>query len=226
LRDSPDEYVRLVCEEMVPPVAAEGLARFCDVFCERGVFSVEQARRVLEAGRAHGLLPKLHAEQKSLFGGTRLGAELQAASVDHLEHADEESLRALAEAEETVAVLLPGAAFVLGETAHAPARRLIDLGVPVALATDFNPGTCPILSMPLIVGLACLLRLLTPAEAIVAATLNAAHSLRLASEVGSLEVGKRADVVILDAPSHVHLAYWFGRGSLVQTVLKDGQVVV
>ena len=223
-RDRPDNYVDLVVEEMVPRIAAEGLARFCDVFCERGVFSVEQSRRVLEAGRAHGLAPKVHADQKTPLGGARLAATLGAVSADHLEHAAEEDIRALAQAG-TVAVLLPGAAFMLMETVQAPARRMIELGVPVALATDFNPGTCPILSVPLIVGLACLRRLLSPAEAIVAATVNAAYAIGLGDEVGCLEPGKRADLVILDAPSHVHLAYWFGR-NLVHTVVKDAQVVV
>src|SRR5919201_2693481 len=145
---------------MVPRIASEGLARFCDVFCERGVFSVEQSRRVLEAGRAHGLAPKVHADQKTFLGGARLAATLGAVSADHLEHAAEEDIRALAQAG-TVAVLLPGAAFMLMETVQAPARRMIELGVPVALATDFNPGTSPLLSLPLVIGLACLRRLLT-----------------------------------------------------------------
>ncbi len=222
-RDHPDAYVDLVVEAMIPAVAAEGLARFCDVFCERGAFSVEQSRRVLEAGLEHGLAPKIHAEQKSSLGGARLAAALGAVSADHLEHATEEDVAALAEAG-TVAVLLPGAALMLMETTWAPARRLIEAGVPVALATDFNPGSCPILSMPLILGLACLRRLLTPAEAVVAATLNAAYAVGLGQEVGSLEAGKRADLAILDAPSHQHLAYWFGR-NLVRTVVKDGRVV-
>ena len=223
-RDRPDAYVDLVTEEMVPRVAEEGLARFCDVFCERDVFSVEQSRRILAAGRAHGLAPKVHADQKTPLGGARLAATLGAVSADHLEHAAEEDLHALARAG-TVAVLLSGAALMLMETVQAPARRMIELGVPVALATDFNPGTCPILSVPLIVGLACLRRLLTPAEVIVAATLNAAYAVGLGEQVGSLEPGKRADVVILDAPSHLHLAYWFG-SNLVHTVVKDGRVVV
>ena len=222
-RERPDDYVDLVVDEMIPRVAAEGLARFCDVFCERGAFSPEQSRRVLEAGAAHGLVPKIHAEQKSHQGGAVLAAELGAASADHLEHVDEDDMAALARAG-TVAVLLPGAAFVLMEERWAPARRLIDAGVPVALATDFNPGTCPIMSMPMILGLACLRRMMTPAEAVVAGTLNAAHAIGLGEEVGSLEKGKRADLVILDAPSHQHMFYWFGR-SLVRTVVKDGRVV-
>ncbi|MHB1158970.1 MAG: imidazolonepropionase [Chloroflexota bacterium] len=221
-RDRPEAYVDLVVEEMIPAVAGQHLARFCDVFCERGAFSVEQSRRVLETGLAHGLAPKIHAEQKSSSGGARLAADLRAVSADHLEHATEEDIAALAEAG-TVAVLLPGAALMLMDSRWAPARQLVEAGVPVALATDFNPGSCPILSMPLILGLACLRRMLTPAEAVVAATLNAAHAVGLGSEVGSLEPGKRADLAILDAPSHLHLAYWFGR-NLVRTVVKDGRV--
>jgi imidazolonepropionase len=222
-RGRPDAYVDEVVGEMIPRVAAEGLACFCDVFCERGAFTVGQSRRVLEAGLAHGLVPKIHAEQKSNSGGAHLAAQLRAASADHLEHVTEDDIAALAGAG-TIGVLLPGAAFVLMEPVQAPARRLVQAGVPVALATDFNPGTCPILSMPLILGLACLHRLLTPAEALVAATLNAAHAVGLGHEVGSLEVGKRADLVIIDAPSHLHLVYWFGR-NLVVKVIKDGRLV-
>ncbi len=220
----PDAYLDLVIREMIPRAASEELARFCDAFCERGVFTVEQSRRVLEAGRTHGLAPKLHAEQKSSFGGARLAAELRAVSADHLEHATDEDVAALAAAG-TIAVLLPGAALMLMEAVQAPARRLIEAGVPVALATDFNPGTCPVLSMPLVIGLACLRRLLTPAEAVVAATINAAHAVGLGGEVGSLEPGKRADLVVLDAPSHRHIPYWFGR-NLVRAVVKGGRMVV
>ena len=223
-RDAPDKYVTLVCDERIPAVAAEGLATYCDVFCETGVFTVEQSRRVLQAGRGHGLLPKIHAEQKSRLGGTQLGAELCATSVDHLEYADDDDLRALAETG-TVTVFLPGAALMLRETRIAPARRAVDLGVPVALASDFNQGTCPILSLPVIIGLACLRFGLTPAESLVAATINAAHAVGLGDEVGSLEPGKRADLLILDAPSHRYLPYFFAR-NLVQAVVKDGSVVV
>jgi len=223
-RENPDGYVELVCREMVPAVAAENLARYCDVFCETGVFTVEQGRRVLEAGLAHGLTPKLHAEQKSHLGGAALAAELHAASADHLEHSSDGDLQALAAAG-AVAVFLPGAAFMLRESRVVPARRAIELGAPVALATDFNPGTSPILSMPLIIGLACLRLGMTPAEALTAATLNAAHAIGLGDETGSLEPGKRADLLILDAPSHRHLPYYFGR-NLVRTVVKDGRLVV
>lgn len=220
----PDSYLDVVVNEMIPRIAEEGLARFCDVYCEKGVFTVQQSRRVLESGLEQGLAPKIHAEQKSHLGGTQLAAELHAVSADHLEHATDRDIMALAEGG-TCAVLLPGAALMLGEEVQAPARRLIYAGVPVALATDFNPGTCPILSMPAIIALACVRRLLSPAEAIVASTINAAYSIGLGEEVGSLEVGKKADILILDAPSHQYIPYWFGR-NLVRTVIKDGRVVV
>jgi imidazolonepropionase len=219
-----ERYTRHVCEDIIPLVAEEGLARYCDVFCERGVFSVEHARQVLQTGLVHGLLPKLHAEQKSAFGGTLLGVEVRAASVDHLEYATDADLEALANSP-SVAVLVPGAAFMLRETRRAPARRLIALGVPVALATDFNPGTCPILSMPVIIGLACAQLGLSPAEALVAATINAAHAIGLGSELGSLEPGKRGDVLILSRSSHRYLSYLFA-SDLVATVIKSGQGVV
>ena len=221
-RDRPEAYVELVVEEMIPRVAGERLARFCDVFCELGAFSVEQGRRVLQAGLARGLGAKVHADQKSPLGGAMLAAEVGAVSADHLEYATDEAVGALARSG-TAAVLLPGASLMLMEEARPHARRLIDAGVPVALATDFNPGTCPILSMPIIVGLACLRRLLTPAEAVVAATINAAHAVGLGDRLGSLETGKQADLVILDAPSFHHIPYWFGR-NLVNTVVKRGRI--
>jgi imidazolonepropionase len=219
-----ERYTRHVCEHIIPLTAEGSLARYCDVFCERGVFSVEQARRVLQAGLAHGLLPKLHAEQKSAFGGTLLGVELEAASVDHLEYATDADLEALAHSP-TVAVLVPGAAFMLREARRAPARRLVELAVPVALATDFNPGTCPILSIPVVIGLACVQLGLSAAEALVAATINAAYAIGLGAQVGSLEPGKRGDVLILSASSHRYLSYYFA-SDLVATVIKNGRVVV
>lgn len=222
--DDPDGYVRLVCTETIPAVAGAGLARFCDVFCEHGVFSVAQSRRVLEAGLAHGLPPKLHAEQQSHTGGAALAAALRAVSADHLDHATEEDLAQLAAAG-TVAVFLPGAALMLREAHPAPARQAVAAGVPVALATDFNPGTSPILSMPLIIGLACLRLGLSPAEALVAATINAAYAVGEGERAGSLEPGKRADLVLLDAPSYRYLPYCFGL-NLVDTVVQQGRVVV
>jgi imidazolonepropionase len=202
----------------------KGLAQYCDVFCEQGAFTVEQSRRILETGRAFGLEPKLHAEQKSHFGGAALAAELRAVSADHLEHATDDDLRLLAGAG-TVAVMLPGAAFMLREERMAPAQRAIELGVPVALATDFNPGTCPIYSMPVIVGLACLRLGLSPAEALVAVTINAAHAIGRGGDEGSVETGKLGNVVILDTPSYRYLPYYFG-ANLVSMVITLGEPVV
>lgn len=223
-RGDADGYVTSICEEIIPAVAAEHLAEFCDVFCERGVFTVEQSREILRTAQRYGLAPKLHAEQKSAFGGTALGCELGAASVDHLEYATEEDIQRLARSG-VVGVLLPGAAFTLRETHRAPARALIEAGVPVALSTDFNPGTCYILSPSVVVGIACLQIGLSPAEAIVAATINAAHAIGKGAEVGSLEPGKRGDLIVLDAPSYRHIPYRFG-ANLVRTVVKDGRMVV
>ncbi len=219
-----ERYVDLVCEEMVPAAAAAGLAAFCDVFCEEGAFTVAESRRILEAGRHHGLRPKLHADQLSASGGALLAAELAAVSADHLDFVDEEGMRALAGAG-VVAVLLPGASLILRHRRHAPARQLVEAGVPIAIATDSNPGSCPIESMPIIMGLACALLGLTPAEALVAATRNAAYAVGCGDRVGSLEVGKRADLVVVDAPAPHYLPYRFGQ-DLVQTVVIGGKVVV
>lgn len=217
-----DGYLRQVIEEMLPAVAEEELAEFCDVFCERGAFTVEQSRAVLEAGAEYGLLPKIHADEFSDSGGARLAAEVGAVSADHLEHAAEEGLRAMA-ASGVIAVLLPGTAFFLGLPAP-PVRRMIDLGVAVALGTDFNPGTSPTYSMQMAIALGVLRLGLRPAEAVAAATINAAHAIGVAEEVGSLEPGKVADVVILDASDYRALAMQFGV-NLVDEVYKRGRLV-
>jgi len=221
-RDDPERFVERVAESMVPAVADAGLAEFCDVFCEQGVFTPEQARRVLEAGRAAGLRPKLHADELASSGGAELAAELGAVSADHLVYASDEGLRAMAAAG-VVAVLLPGTTFSLMGGRYADARRMVDAGVPVALATDANPGSSPTESMQMIVNLACLQLRMTPEEAIVAATLNAAHALALGTEVGSLEPGKRADLVVYAMPSYTYLPYHFGT-NLAQTVVAGGRV--
>ena len=217
-------YVREVAEVMVPEVARRRLARYCDVFVEQGAFTVEEAETILAAARACGLGLRVHADQRSAFGGARLAARLQAASADHLDHVDAAGIAALRESG-TTAVLLPGASFFLRQAHDAPARRLIEAGVPVALATDYNPGTCPTEAMSAILPLACLRMGLLPAEAIAAATLNAAHCLGLAARIGSLEVGKAADLQVVGVPSHVHLAYHFGINHCL-TVVKKGRVVV
>jgi imidazolonepropionase len=218
----PDAYVALITDDLLPLVADEDLAEFCDVFCDVGAFTVEQSRTVLEAADDLGLRPKLHADEFAETGGARLAAELEAISADHLLCASDEGLRAMAAAG-VVGVLLPGTAFFLG-LPYADARRMIELGVPVALATDFNPGTSPTWSMPAVIALAAAGMKMTPAEAIVAATINAAWAIGLAEEVGSLEPGKAADLVILDVPDHRALAMHFG-APVVQTVVKRGRVV-
>jgi imidazolonepropionase len=217
-------YVKLVAEEMIPEASKGGLARHCDVFCERGAFSVEEARTILLAGKAHGLAPRVHADQLSDSGGAALAAELEALSADHLDFVGDDGIRALASAGVS-AGLLPGASFCLRSARHAPARKLIDGGVPVFLATDMNPGTSYTESMPAILTLGCLLLGMSVEEAVVACTLNAAHSLRLDSEIGSLQPGRKADFIVLNAPHYAHLAYHFGVNH-VTTVVKDGLAVV
>jgi len=222
-RDRPDDYVKLVVEKMIPQVARSGLAEFCDVFCEEGVFSVEQSRLILSAGKERGLQPKIHADEMTSLGGAELAAELGAISADHLLKVSDRGIRALAEAG-VVAVLLPATPFVLMEREYAPARRLIEAGVPVALATDFNPN-CMTESMQLVLTLACLQMRMTPAEAIAAATINAAHAINRSHLVGSLEPNKQADILIMDAPNHKHIPYHFGV-NLVDKVFKAGRLVV
>ncbi|GFN31415.1 imidazolonepropionase [Paenibacillus xylaniclasticus] len=222
-KGDPDAYVRLITEEMIPTVVREGLAEFCDVFCEEGVFTPEQSRVILEAGMQWGLLPKIHADEIVPYGGAELAAEIGAVSAEHLLRASDEGIRAMAK-KGVIAVLLPGTAFFL-MTKPAEARQMIDAGVPVALSTDRNPGSCPTESLPLIMNLACLTMHMTPEEALTAVTINAAHAIRRADRIGSLEVGKQADVVLFDAPNYLYLQYHYGV-NLVETVIKNGRVVI
>ncbi|MBI1750902.1 MAG: imidazolonepropionase [Acidobacteria bacterium] len=205
----PDAYVDLLVHRLIPQVAREGLAEFCDVFCDRGAFTVEQARRILTAGRACGLAPRIHAEQLARTGAARLAVELHAASADHLEKVNAADIRALA-ASDVTCTLLPGCCFHLGLAHYAPARKLIDAGAIVALATDFNPGTSPTLNMQMVLSLACTQMRMTPAESITAATINAAYSLRRADRIGSLEVGKFADLAVFDVSDYREIPYYFG----------------
>jgi imidazolonepropionase len=223
-----EEYVRLVVEEMLPLVQSEAyLARegpfFCDVFCEEGAFSLEQSRRILERAKELGMGLKIHADEFTSLGGAALAAELGATSADHLACTPEAEINLLADSG-TVAVLLPGTPFGLGEAHYASARKMIDSDVPVALATDLNPGTCYCEAMPFVMALACRQMGMTSAETIVAATINAAHAIGLGHEVGSLEVGKKADLLVLDVPDYRHLTYRFGT-NLVNTIVKAGRVI-
>ena len=223
-RDRREEYIRLVIDEMLPKVAAEGLALYCDVFCESHVFTPDESRRVLLRAKDLGLGIRFHAEQLTLCGGANLAAELEAESADHLEWIDDEGIARL-QAAAVVAVLLPGAVFNLGLTRYAPARRMIEAGLAVALATDFNPGSSPTPSMQMILSIACTQMRMTPAEALTAATINPAYSLDLGERVGSLELGKQADVVVFDCSDYRQIPYIFGvNHSMV--VIKRGRVVI
>jgi imidazolonepropionase len=221
-RGRPDAYVDLVVDGMLPEVARRRLAHYVDVFCEQGVFSVEQARRILRAGQALGLGAKLHADEFVATGGAALAAEIRALSADHLLAAPIEGIRAMAAAGVT-ATLLPGTAFFLG-LPYAPARRFLEAGVRVALATDFNPGSSYTPNMQLIVTLACTQMRMTVEEALRAATLGGAHALGLADRVGSLRPGKACDLVVLDIPNHRHLPYLYGVNH-VAAVVRDGRQV-
>jgi imidazolonepropionase len=222
-RKRPNSFVDLLTRSWIPAVAMAGLAEFCDVYCDRGAFSLAQSRRILAAGRACGLVPRIHAEQLSHTGAGRLAIEMQAASADHLEKIDREDIRALA-ASNVVCTLLPGCSFHLGASHYAPARPLIDAGAIVALATDFNPGTSPTVSMPMILSLACTQMRMTPAEAIAAATINPAYSLRQHGRVGSLEVGKYADLAAFDVADYREIPYYFGV-NLCSWTMKRGAVI-
>jgi len=222
-RGRADAYVGLLARQLIPDVALAGLAEFCDVFCDRGAFSVPQARRILTAGRACGLVPRLHAEQLTRTGAARLAVELNAASADHLEKINRSDIRALA-ASSVVATLLPGCSFHLGLGRYAPARELIAAGAVVALATDFNPGTSPTLNMQMVLSLACTQMRMTPAEALAAATINPAYSLRRHDRVGSIEVGKYADLAVFDLADYREIPYYFGVNHCWLT-LKRGEII-
>jgi imidazolonepropionase len=221
--DGAERYVRLLIDKILPEVAAGRLAEFCDVFCERGAFSRAQSREILEAGVKAGLAPRIHAEQLSRTGATQLAVQLGAASCDHLEQVSFADIRALGKSE-TVATLLPGCDFHLGLKKYPPARALIDAGAIVALATDYNPGTSPTLSMPMILSLACTQLRMTPAEAISAATINAAYALRRPATIGSLEVGKQADMAVFDVADYREIPYYFGVNNCAMT-FKRGRVI-
>jgi imidazolonepropionase len=221
-RRSDPSYVDEIIERILP--AAAKLAVFCDAFVERGVFTREQGERVLRAGAALGLIPRLHADELSDTDGAALAASLGAASADHLMHVSDRGIAALA-ASDTVANLLPATSFFLMSDRYAPARRLIDAGAIVSLSTDCNPGSSMTESMPMVIQLATLQMKMTVEESLTAATLNGAYSLRLAHETGSIEPGKRADLVLLDAPNYLHLVYHFGV-NLVTAVFRSGRFIL
>ncbi|HEY1469771.1 MAG TPA: imidazolonepropionase [Candidatus Acidoferrum sp.] len=221
--DGAERYVELLTDQLLPEVVNEGLAEFCDAFCDRGAFTRSQSKRILSEGKQHGLTPRLHAEQLTRTGAAQLAVELGAASCDHLEHINSGDIRRLAESR-TVATLLPGCDFHLGWKEYAPARKLIEAGAIVALATDYNPGTCPTVSMPMILSLACTQLRMTPAEAIAAATINAAFGLRRDKRIGSLEAGKQADLSVFAVEDYREIPYYFGMNRCWMT-MKRGEII-
>jgi imidazolonepropionase len=227
--DGTEAYVRSIIEEQLPGIAAHGRARFCDVFCEDGVFSADQSRRILEVAASFGLAPRLHADEIAPSGGAELAAELGAASADHLATPSPEGIDALAQAaadgRAVVATLLPVTSWFLMKDHGAPARTLIERGIPVAIGTDFNPGTSPTASLPLAMTAACLELRMSPDEALAAVTINAARAVGLEDEIGSLEPAKAADLVIWRVPTSAQIPYW-PAADLVRTVVKRGRVVL
>jgi imidazolonepropionase len=221
-RSNRQGYLRLMINEMLPEIARCRLARFCDVFCESGVFDLEESERILARARDLGFQLKVHADELTPLGGAELAARLGAVSADHLLYVSDAGIDALA-ASGTVATLLPGTAFFLG-LPYAPARKLIERGVTVALASDCNPGTCPTENLPLVGAMACTQMKMLPAEAITAMTLNGAAALGSSDRIGSLEVGKQADLIVCDVPDYRQIFYHFGVNH-VWRVIKRGRVV-
>ncbi|MFQ6119023.1 MAG: imidazolonepropionase, partial [Methanosarcinales archaeon] len=219
---SRSEYIDFVINNMLPKM--RGMAEYCDIFCEYEVFDLEQSEQVLTAAKKLGFKLKIHADQLTDIGGAQLAAKLLATSASHLDHISKEGIDAMANSG-TIAVLLPGASFFLGLDTYPPAPYMISKGVPVALGTDFNPGSCPTESMQIILTLACIKMKMSPAQAINAATINAAHAINKADTIGSLEVGKQADLIILDVPNYKMIPYHFGVNH-VQTVIKKGKIVL
>jgi imidazolonepropionase len=203
------EYVDLIVNEMLPRVAKDKLAEFCDIFCERGYFDLEQSRKILTAAKKLGLKLRMHADQLTNSGAAKLAAELGATTADHLEKTDERGIAAMKSAN-VQPVLLPGSVYALGSTCYPRAREMIEAGLAVVLATDFNPGSAPTPSMPMVLSLACTQMKMSPAEAIAASTINAAHSLGRGDKIGSLEAGKLANFAVFDCEDYRELAYWFG----------------
>ena len=219
-----DEYIELVIDQMLRRIARERLAEFCDVFCERGYFDIKQSRRILTAAKKLGLKLRIHLDQLSNLGGAKLAAELKATTADHLEKTDGHGIAALKSAG-VQPVLLPGSAYALGSSDYPRAREMIEAGLAVVIATDFNPGSSQTASMPMVLSLACTQMKMSPAEAITAATINAAYSLNRGNRIGSLEPGKLANFSIFDCEDFREIAYWFGLPQLHSVYVKGNRVV-
>jgi imidazolonepropionase len=223
VRATKEDYIRLLVDEMLPAVAEQGIARFCDVFCEDFVFNAAESTRILEAGKRHGLVPTIHADEIESSGGAEVAAKVGAASASHLLQPSDEGLKAMAQAG-VVAVLLPGTCFFLREAHKSPVAKIRELGIVMALATDFNPGSCPMLAQPLTAQFGCIHYGMTIEEALRGVTVNAARALKLDSEVGTLEPGKAADIVVTDVPDYRHIVYRLGHNPVWMTI-RDGRVV-
>lgn len=223
-KDRREDYVQLVISEMIPHVAEEGLSQFCSVFCDRDMFSLDETRRILEAGMRHGLKPRMHADLFSPFKAAELAADIGTVSAAHLLLVSDQGIKRLAE-KDIIAELIPGFPFFLALVKYAPARRMLEAGVKIALATGFSPGGCMTESLPLIMTMACTQMSMTPAETIIAVTAQAAKALQRFDEIGSLEVGKQADLVLFDIPDYQYLTYHFGVNHVKQ-VIKRGKIVV
>jgi len=221
--DKTDDYVKLIISEMIPKIAKEGLAEFCDVFCEEGIFTVKQTRKILKTAIKYGLKPQIHIDEIVDTNGAMLASEVKAIQTGHLLKSNDEGLKAMAETG-VIATLLPGTPFCLMLDDYAPARKMIELGIPIALATDLNPN-CWTESMQTIIALACYHMMLSPAEALTAATINSACAVQRQDEIGSLEIGKKADLIVFDVPNHQFLPYHFGV-NLALKVIKNGKIVV
>jgi len=221
-RENRAHYMGLLIEEMIPQVAQERLAEFCDVFCEEKAFTLEESKKILEAGKRYGLKPKIHADQLSPGGGAELAAEVNACSADHLEYVSQEGINKMAEKRVT-AVLLPGASFFLSMKRYPPAREMIERGVAVSLATDLNPGSSMTESLPMMMTMGCTMFKMIPREVIQATTIHAARSMGREKEIGSLDAGKQADLLVLDIPNYRYLPYHFGVDH-VEYVIKKGEI--
>ncbi len=222
-KDDHEKYIEILINEMLPSVKEQNLAEYCDIFCEEHVFTVNESRRILNAAKDFGFKIRFHADELEPIGGAELAAEVNAVSADHLVAISDKGIERLREAG-VIPILLPATTFSLGLKKYAPARKMIDAGLPVALSTDFNPGSCNCDSQQFVTSLACLQMKMFPAEAINAVTINAAHSLERGKTIGSLEVGKQADIIILDMPTYQYLPYHLGSNT-VQTIIKKGKII-
>jgi len=218
-----DGYVNLICNEMIPAVTEQGIAKYCDVFCENGYFNIEQSRRILETAKSFRLIPRLHADEFEDSGAAELSAEINAISADHLMAISESGIAKMAEAN-VIATILPGTTFFLGSSNYAPVKKLINTEVEIALATDYNPGSCHIQSMPFIISLACIYLRMSVEEALLAATYNSAKTLQLEKEVGSIEIGKKADLIIWDLEKLIEIPYNFSDLPIIK-VMKGGKFI-